>query len=235
MTWHRGKLLKKYGTTSYSYDNQGVRFRKERGDEIIKYYHDGGKLIDEVRQKGKEKTVIEYLYDIEGLMGMKIGRTEYHYLKDGKGNVRALLKAERLDYEDKLIARYDYDAWGNCVVKNGDGTINTDEEFIGNINPIRWKSQYYDTESGFYSIPFTSGARYYDPKIKQFLSPDYSRLNPVNPANGLNAYSICTFGAYNPLQIPENQYNISTWLLLVPDDSSENDSGVPTWVRITIG
>ena len=205
LTWHRGKLLKKYGTTSYSYDNQGVRFRKERGAEIIKYYHEGGKLIDEVRQKGKEKTVIEYLYDIEGLMGMKIGRTEYHYLKDGKGNVRALLKAERLEYEDKLIARYDYDAWGNCVVKNGDGTINTDEEFIGNINPIRWKSQYYDTESGLYYID----GRYYSPVTKQYLSMENveSLIANAGSVYGLNGYLLTLT---NPVNMVYNGYTIET-------------------------
>lgn len=39
------------------------------------------------------------------------------------------------------------------------GTIITDEGHIGNINPIRWKSQYYDNESKLY---FVNG-RYYSP------------------------------------------------------------------------
>lgn len=28
LVWHRGNMLKQYDTTTYSYDNQGVRFKK---------------------------------------------------------------------------------------------------------------------------------------------------------------------------------------------------------------
>ena len=49
-----------------------------------------------------------------------------------------------------IIAYYKYDAWGNCTVYNLDGTVNTASDFIGNINPFRWKGHYYDVESGLY-------------------------------------------------------------------------------------
>ena len=70
----------------------------------------------------------------------------YHFVKDGQGNVIGLM-----NYYD-AEAWYSYDAWGNCKVLNPDGTVNTKAEFIGNINPIRWKSQYYDAESWMYYI-----------------------------------------------------------------------------------
>ena len=46
------------------------------------------------------------------------------------------------------------------------GTENTEPTFIGNLNPIRWKSLYYDVESGLYYID----GRYYSPETRQFLS-----------------------------------------------------------------
>ena len=36
---------------------------------------------------------------------------------------------------------------------------------IGEINPIRWKSQYFDAESGFYYID----GRYYSPETKRYV------------------------------------------------------------------
>ena len=36
---------------------------------------------------------------------------------------------------------------------------------VADFNPIRWKSQYFDTESGFYYI----GGRYYSPETKRYV------------------------------------------------------------------
>ena len=43
-------------------------------------------------------------------------------------------------------------SWGNHKVLNPDGTENTAEDFIGNINPIRYRSYYYDTETKLYYL-----------------------------------------------------------------------------------
>ena len=58
------------------------------------------------------------------------------------------------------MAKYRYDAWGNC-------TIERELYGLGTLNPIRWKSQYYDAESRMYYI----GGRYYDPNIKRYITP----------------------------------------------------------------
>lgn len=104
----------------------------------------------------------------------------YHFVKDGQGNVIGLM-----NYYD-AEAWYSYDAWGNCKVLNPDGTVNTKEEFIGNINPIRWKSQYYDAESRMYYI----GGRYYDPDIKRYVSPGEPEETMANAGTvyGINPY-----------------------------------------------
>lgn len=68
LKWHRGTLLKQYGAdVKYAYDSQGVRFRKQVGDVTTTYFHDGAKIIDELRGK----TRIQYLYDAEEVIGFK--------------------------------------------------------------------------------------------------------------------------------------------------------------------
>ena len=44
----------------------------------------------------------------------------------------------------------------------------TDENFIGYVNPIRYRSYYYDSETGLYYL----NARYYDPEVGRFISAD---------------------------------------------------------------
>ena len=91
-------------------------------------------------------------------------------------------------YEIKEVARYQYDAFGKCTVLNPDGTENAEADFIGNINPIRWKSMYCDVETGFYYIE----GRYYSPEIRRYLSASSPKtmLDRATAVFGLNAYLI---------------------------------------------
>ena len=44
------------------------------------------------------------------------------------------------------------DAWGNHKVLDDAGTENTSDDFIGNINPIRYRGYYYDRETNLYYL-----------------------------------------------------------------------------------
>ena len=52
---------------------------------------------------------------------------------------------------------------------------------MGTLNPIRWKSQYYDAESRMYYI----GGRYYDPDIKRYVSPGEPEEAMANAGDGV--------------------------------------------------
>ena len=63
----------------------------------------------------------------------------------------------------------------------------TDENFIGYINPLRYRGYYYDSETGLYYL----NARYYDPEVGRFINADgtlctgltlfsYTLNNPIN-------------------------------------------------------
>ena len=101
------------------------------------------------------------------------------------------------DLEGNLVARYEYDAWGNHQVYDAQGNLNEETEFVGNLNPIRYRNYYYDQECKL----FYCNARYYDPEVGRWISPDdLSYLNP-DSITGLNLYVYC---ADNPMMFVDN-------------------------------
>ena len=106
------------------------------------------------------------------------------------------------------MVNYTYNAWGEHKVLNPDGTENTAADFIGNLNPFRYRSYYYDTETGLYYLK----TRYYDPETGRFLNADdISYLDP-HTVNGLNLYAYC---GNNPvMRIDPNGTAWWEWLLL---------------------
>ena len=208
--WERGFLLKSINGAKYSYNTQGQRFRKELDGKTINYTYDGGKLIAE--------DDFAYFYDGEGIAGFAKSSTlnavKFLYVKDGTGNVIAILN----ELGGTEVARYSYDAYGKCKVMNPDGTENKNENFIGNINPIRWKSQYYDKESGLYYID----GRYYSPEIRQYLSAESleETVEKGLVTDGLGSYQITVA---NPVNMMYNEYTIepNTELSYDPEPLSE--------------
>ena len=107
------------------------------------------------------------------------------YEKDIEGNIIGIYD---MDSEGR-VARYEYDAWGRCKVCNADGSENTSETFIGNINAFRYKSYYYDSETKLYYLI----SRYYDPETGRFISPDHMgyMAEQMDRINGCNLYAYC--------------------------------------------
>ena len=122
------------------------------------------------------------------------------------GNVIAILD------NDIEVAHYEYDAWGNC-------TITKDINGIGTLNPIRWKSQYYDQESDLYYI----SGRYYSSYIKQYISASSIQnvVGNIGIVYGLNMYSLTIA---NPINMMYNGFNINTAIPLTwdPDPTEKN-------------
>ncbi len=98
------------------------------------------------------------------------------------GNISALL-----DNSGAVVVKYKYDAWGKCKVLHASGVEITGNSHIGILNPFRYRSYYYDPETGFYFLK----TRYYDPEIGRFMTiDDLSYLDP-DSINGLNLYAYC--------------------------------------------
>ena len=94
-----------------------------------------------------------------------------------------------VDASGNLLARYDYEPFGALVsVKNATGADITDTTHIAHINPIRYRSYYYDRETGLYYLQ----TRYYDPKTGRFINADsISYLGADGELTGYNLYTYC--------------------------------------------
>ena len=74
-----------------------------------------------------------------------------------------------VDRNADTVARYTYDPWGKVLsVTNASGVVQTSASLIGNINPIRYRGYYYDTDLGLYYLQ----SRYYDPETGRFVNGD---------------------------------------------------------------
>ena len=86
-----------------------------------------------------------------------------------------------------LVATYVYDAWGNHTVLNPDWSENASSTFIGNINPLRYRGYYYDSDLGLYYLMTC----YYDPEIGRFISADGIEYLDPDIIGGLNLFAYC--------------------------------------------
>ena len=108
-----------------------------------------------------------------------------------------------------VVAKYEYDAWGNVTVTDAEGKEETSAEFIGNKNPIRYRGYYYDAETGFYYLQ----TRYYDPEICRFINADdYELIATLAEIPGqLNLYAYCN---NNPVMLTDETGTILLSLLI---------------------
>ncbi len=143
-TTYRGKTLgwtnrrvTSYNNVQFSYDGQGRRIAK---DGISYIYDSQGRLL-------KQSNDLEFFYDQTGVVGLKYGIATYLYRKDMQGNVIALISED-----GAIVAKYLYDAWGNVSVVNKNGALISDANYIGNLNPFRYRGYYYDTETKLYFL-----------------------------------------------------------------------------------
>ena len=153
-TWVNGRQLSALQkgdlNVSYSYNSDGLRVSKVVNGVKTEYVWDGSSLIGQ--KTGNN--VLVYLYAADGLAGFQYNGVNYYYLKNGQGDVVAIL-----DASGNIVAKYAYDAWGKLlsVTDAAGNDKSADASFIGNINPIRYRSYYYDTETGLYYLQ----SRYY--------------------------------------------------------------------------
>ncbi|MCI8612370.1 MAG: hypothetical protein HFE48_01550 [Clostridia bacterium] len=188
MTWTRGRLLQSFTHNgikySMRYDCDGLRREKAGADgAVTKYGYIGGRLAYEDYRKENETYTLKFLYAHTGIIGFEKDSKIYLYSKSGQGDIVGIC-----DVATGLnVALYSYDAWGNCTVYNPNLTENTDADFIGNINPIRYRGYYYDADMSLYYLQ----TRYYDSETGRFVNLDMIEYLAPDTINGLNLYAYC--------------------------------------------
>ena len=147
LTWTKGRKLINFNGTTFTYDAQGKRIRKNSTNY---YYNSAGQLL-------KSSDGMEYFYGNNGVMGFVYSGNKYIYRKNLQGDV-----IEILDSNGNSVVQYVYDAWGSCTIGSGGN------QTLAQINPFRYRSYFYDVETGLYFLK----TRYYDSTIARFINID---------------------------------------------------------------
>ena len=97
------------------------------------------------------------------------------------------------------------DAWGNHKVFDASGVESTNADYIGNINPIRYRGYYFDVETNL----FYCNSRYYSSELCRFLIPDSIEYLDPESIHGLNLYCYCK---NNPIMLVDPSGHMPEWL-----------------------
>ena len=173
-TWTQGRRLAtaKVGSTniSYTYDMAGVRSSKTVGSTKYDFTTLSGLVT---RQTGGGKT-IDFVYDENNQpLAMKYNNTLYYYILNAQGDVVRIVNSSR-----SVVASYTYDPWGKIISSSGT---------LADINPLRYRGYYYDSETGFYYLQ----SRYYDPEIGRFINADSYASTDATGLLSTNMFAYC--------------------------------------------
>ena len=173
-TWTQGRRLAtaKVGSTniSYTYDMAGVRSSKTVGSTKYDFTTLSGLVT---RQTGGGKT-IDFVYDENNQpLAMKYNNTLYYYVLNAQGDVVRIVNSSR-----SVVASYTYDPWGKIISSSGT---------LADINPLRYRGYYYDSETGFYYLQ----PRYYDPEIGRFINADSYASTDATGLLSTNMFAYC--------------------------------------------
>ena len=173
-TWTQGRRLAtaKVGSTniSYTYDMAGVRSSKTVGSTTYDFTTLSGLVT---RQTGGGKT-IDFVYDENNQpLAMKYNNTLYYYVLNAQGDVVRIVDGSR-----SVVASYTYDPWGKIISSSGT---------LADINPLRYRGYYYDSETGFYYLQ----SRYYDPEIGRFINADSYASTDATGLLSTNMFAYC--------------------------------------------
>jgi len=185
LDWKMGRTLAAVTSgplvTSYRYDNSGLRIAKDDGTVSHQYVWNANQLVADITPTYS----LRFLYDAKGqasgfLYVSGNATTPYFYVKNLQGDIIHVV-----DSSGSVVATYSYDAWGAPLSSIGS---------MADVNPLRYRGYYYDSESGFYYLQ----SRYYDAQTGRFINADDpSMLGADGSFSSANLFVYC---ANSPVQ-----------------------------------
>lgn len=164
---------------TYTYDRNGLRTTKTVDGVTYHYAYAGDKLVWQ-EWDGNE---FFFFYDNEGApVGFWYhpasgSNVTGYYMTTQQGDITRIE-----DVNGNVLATYEYDAWGKLISSSGS---------LADINPLRYRGYYYDTETGFYYLQ----SRYYDPVVSRFINAD----KYASTGDGLLSYNMFAYCSNNPV------------------------------------
>ncbi|MCL2281233.1 MAG: hypothetical protein FWC25_01045, partial [Dehalococcoidia bacterium] len=147
----------------YAYKSNGLRIAKTVDGITTKAIWDGSNISLELDDNSS--VIAKYIRGLN-LLASETSSGRIYYLYNAHGDISQLT-----DVLGAIVASYSYDAFGN--EKSPDPN---------DLNPFRYCSEYYDTETGNYYLR----ARYMAPVIGRFISED-THWNTRNMVYGDNS------------------------------------------------
>ena len=200
MNWQGGRQLasmaKGSDTLSFAYNESGLRTSKTINSVSHSYVWQGSKLAADIT----DAYALYFHYDSSGeVIGFTRtangADTEYFYVKNLQGDILKVITATGTE-----AATYTYDAWGRVLASTGD---------LADVNPIRYRGYYYDTETGLYYLK----SRYYDPEVDRFISPDVF----ASTGQGIFGTNMFTYCKNNSIVLSDRSGTLSAWALNLTD------------------
>ena len=99
---------------------------------------------------------------------------------------------------------YTYNAWGEILSATGD---------MADINPLRYRGYYFDSDTGLYYLK----ARYYNPEIGRWINADDTANLGVDVS--ILSYNLFTYCLNNPV----NRFDV------------DGNWSMPNWLKVTVG
>ena len=141
----------------------------------VRYVYDGNVVIQE--RDGSNLPVVTYTRAGAGLLARSdqtaSPAVHAYYHRDGNLNITCLVSTNGI-----VVARYQYDPFGNTLAKSGP---------LADVNLYRFSSKELHVNSGLIYY----GRRFYEPNLQRWITRD-----PLGEAGGINLYS---FVGNNPI------------------------------------
>ena len=146
------------------------------------YIYASGMLLRETITSGNTTETLDFRYDNVGYPYALIynngsSTATYYYITNLQGDVMYLV-----DSNGNQVAAYTYDPYGKILSATGT---------MAEINPLRYRGYYYDSETGFYYLQ----SRYYDPNTCRFINAD----SYASTGQGLMGYNMFAYCNNNPI------------------------------------
>lgn len=188
---------------SYEYLPTGQRISRSDGRRKSYFVYDQSAILQELNEDLKLVALYVHAPGLDRpLASIRPGQAHYYHA-DRNGSIIAMS-----DDQGRVVARYAYDGFGNPLTRT-DGTD----------NPYLFNAREWEPELGLYYYR----ARYYDPAIGRFLTPDPLAGRITDPLD-LNPY---VFASNNPVRFKDplglsSEENDVDWLNEHHDVDMEN-------------
>ena len=213
---------------AYTYNGDGLRTSKTVNGTKTEYYYNGSILAG---QKSGDVTLV-FMYDNNSdIFGFIYNDTEYYYIKNAQNDVIAIADADGnvlvkyfydawgkiiliTDGNDNDITNLENDiSHGIFDIATGENTPVLDENgspvteastsvILARINPILYRSYYYDKETEWYYLK----SRYYSPDMCRFINAD----GYIQTGQSLIDKNMFAYCLNNPVNYKDDNGNASS-------------------------